>query len=141
MSFGLEKLSVVDKTARFELPCLDGAVLIVKPATEANKPYFNQVLKNSQVNSRSRRRNALGQKELDQLREMDCRLYPEHVIVGWEGLANGDGEAVVFSVEACKDFINELCEHAPWIFDELMLFTKNPENFVDLMDVEERTKN
>lgn len=142
MSFGhLKNLNVAEKTARFEIPILGEAVLIVKPATEANKPFFNAALKGipKQVSRPSKQQ--VTQKQLDASRENDRKLYPQHVIVGWERVTDDQGAEVAFSVDECQMFIDELINHAPWIFDDLRIFANNPTNFIDVMDIEVRSKN
>jgi hypothetical protein len=142
MSFDhLTKLEVRGKTQRFPIPALEGddMVLIVLPATEANKPFFNKQLKQTQTQGglRNKRRN-LNDRDLEMQRESDKALYSRYVLTDWENVFDDDGQAVPFSVEAAAEFLDKLPN---WLFDDLRFFCTSPNNFIELMDVEEKSKN
>ena len=132
-----------DKTARYTLHqiTVNGLtpVLIVAPATEANKPYFNALLKRAGKSARAVRAGAISAGMIEENRDEDKILYPKHVIKGWENLVDGKtGEVTKFSVRECTDFINALPD---WLFDDLSKFCGNPASFTELMDVQVNAKN
>ena len=139
MGFGhLKQLEVGEKTARFTLPIIEG-VLILKPATEANKPYFNKVLKSSrQRNLRIARTKTVDADALVEGRENDRELFPLYVVVGWEKVTDESGKIVEFSIEECQSFFEQLPD---WMLDEIRHFASDVSNFIDIMDVEEKIKN
>ncbi len=107
--------------------------LIVLPATQANKRYFNELLKRSK---RLQRQVQSGNIDVDLLstnRDEDKLLYPEYVITGWRHIYDAEGKHVPFSKEACTDFIAALPD---WIFDEISNFCRDPQNFVEQVNID-----
>lgn len=107
--------------------------LIVKPATELNKPYFNALLKRS---ARTARRAASGKIDaatIAQNRAEDRQLYPQHVVTGWTDVIGDDGKEVPFSKEDCADFLAAVDD---WVFDDLRNFCGTPTNFTSDDEIE-----
>lgn len=127
-----------DKTARYTLHqiTVNGKTptLIVAPATEANKPYFNALLKRAGKMAGALRAGNINAGMIEQNRGEDYDLYPRHVVKGWEDMVDGKtGKDVAFSKEECANFLSELPD---WLFDDLRNWCGNPANFAELMDVE-----
>ncbi len=132
-----------EKTARYTLHqiTVNGKTptLIVAPAMEANKPYFNAFLKRVGKISSALRAGSINAGMIEENRGEDFVLYPLHVVKGWEDMIDGKtGKAAVFSKEECANFLSELPD---WLFDDLRTFCGNPANFAELMDVEINAKN
>lgn len=136
----LRALEVRDKTARCTIYQIKGEpVLVVRPATEANKPYFNAVLKRTRKNVRAVQAGAISQAMIAENRSEDRELFPKHVVVGWEGVSDSHGAAVPFSEEACAEFLEALPD---WLFDEVRNFAGNSANFTDgVVDAEGKAGN
>lgn len=101
-------------------------VLRVKPATEANKPYFRELVKRANELSRQVRGRDIKAETLEESRDVDRVLYAEHIIVGWTNVIGEDGKDVPFSQKDCTDFL----ENIPgWVFDKCRTFCGEPENF------------
>lgn len=134
MSFkNLKKLDVRDGSVRYPLVQIEGEpFLLVRPATEANKPFFNAVMKRSKTSIRRLRAGKFDAATLAAHREEDRELYPQHIITGWGKVVDDDGKLVEFSQEKCAEFITQLPN---WIFDELREFCGNPSNHVRGDDV------
>jgi len=108
--------------------------LIVAPATEANKPYYNRLLKRAGKSARAVRAGAISSAMIDDNREEDKELYPKYVIKGWEDMVDGKtGKETKFSVAECADFLAALPN---WLFDDVRNYCGNPANFAELMDIE-----
>ena len=75
-----------DKTSRYTIHqiTVNGKTptLIVAPATEANKPYFNALLKRSGKSTRAVRAGMVSAGMIDETREEDRELYPRLVAKG-----------------------------------------------------------
>lgn len=132
-----------DKTAEFHLHqiTVNGKtpVLIVAPATEANKPYFNALLKRAGKSARQVRAGAISSGMIAENRDEDRDLYPKHVVKGWRDVIDGKtGEDVKFSAKECRAFLEALPD---WLFDDCRNFCGNPANFTDVVDVEVHAKN
>ena len=115
-------------TARYDLPLVSpGAHLVGHPAMETNRKYRDGLLALS--GDRIRRSTFTDRNdEDDQLdRDDDLKLYPEHVITGWGGITDTDGNDVPFTVDNCAAFLKSLPE---WLFDRVRVFFKVPENFI-----------
>jgi hypothetical protein len=125
----LQKLDIKDKTARYSFYQIrDEPTLILRPANEANKQYFNAVLSKSRKNVRAIQAGHVNQSMIAESRNKDRELYPSFVVVGWENVVDSQGEEVPFSSEACRDFLNALPD---WLFDELRTFAAKSSNFAE----------
>lgn len=141
MKFGyLKKLDVTNKTADFTIHQIEGApVLVLKPATEVNKPYFNAVLKRSRRNVRALKAGAVNTAMIAENREQDRELFPKFVIETWRDVVDSQRKSVEFNRENCEEFLRALPD---WIFDEIRDFAGNSTNFTDdAPDIEEKAKN
>lgn len=130
MSFNhLSRYDVARDPVEYVLYQLDGDPAIqLQPGTEVNKPYHNALLKrNAKLAQRFRAGTKVTREMLKDNREHDKVLYAKHVISGWDGITNDEGEEVPFTPEACRQFLAMLPD---WIFDEIRVFATNPANFV-----------
>ena len=122
--------------ATFELSELGGNVKLKgRIATEANKPYFNAMLKAGGKRLRELARGKLSAEMMARNREEDALLYPKYVITGWSGVEAEDRTPAVFSAEACAEFFAQLVKEAPWVFDRVRNFFAAPENFLEEEEV------
>jgi hypothetical protein len=129
----LKRFDVSRDAVRYDLDQLTGDMyLMVRPATDANKPLLNDALR--RVNARPRRARAkMDAERLDKTRDEDRQLYSQHVVVGWS-VKDGEGKAVPFSKEECLDFLTQLPN---WVFDDLRAFCGDPNNFLNLPEDDE----
>lgn len=134
----LKAFEVEAKTARYSMDNISingvSPVLIVSPATDANKPYFNSLLKKSA----KAKRGALKASTVTDNRNQDKALYAEYIIKGWEGLLDAEGVEAPFTVESAKSFLQSLPN---WLFDDMRIFCSDPSNFAEQLDVEVLAKN
>lgn len=144
MDFGnLKSMEVKgSSTAPFTFYQIEGEpVLHVSPATEANKPYFNELLKRN-TNRRVQaalRSGKFTTSMIEENRKNDRKLFPQLVIRGWEKVKDSTGEEAEFNLENVTAFIQALPD---WLFDELRNFAGEPLNFVEtLLDSEETSGN
>jgi hypothetical protein len=130
MSFNhLAKYDVAREPVPYTLYQLDGEPkLFLQPGTEVNKPYHNALLKrNAKLAQRFRAGTKVTREMLKENREHDKILYAKHVITGWEGIVDDDGNEVAFTPEVCRQFLAQLPD---WIFDDARVFATNPANFL-----------
>lgn len=124
------------KTVRYELSeiTVNGVspVLLVAPATDANKPYFNAMLKRVAATKKRPRGGAITMAFIDESREEDIQTYAEHIIKGWEDMIGADGKPIKFSVDECKEFLEAI---DTWIFDGIRAFCVDPKNFAGDLDI------
>lgn len=133
----LEALEVsTDKTAEYTLHQISvnglSPTLIVAPATEVNKPYFNALLKRASKIGRAVRAGNMTTAMIQEKRDKDKELYPKHVVKGWRDVVDRKGKVVKFSVEEVTSFLEQLPD---WLFDEVSQFCDNPANFVEVLDI------
>ena len=133
-----EDMSVkADTTAELTLHQIDvGGVsptLIVKPSTDANKPYFNALLKRSGRNMRQLQAGKITAGLIEENRAEDRELFPKFVIVGWKDMLDADGNSIEFTPQDCRDFVGSIPD---WLFDDITNFTKNPQNFLNTTSVD-----
>ena len=102
--------------------------LIVKPSTEANRPYYNELLKRMRRISRRVRGGGMDVETVERSRDEDRELFPLHVIEGWKDVYDANDKPVSYSVENCRDFLKVV---ADWIFDDVRNYCSDPTNFVD----------
>lgn len=138
----LQKLEIKGKTAEFELddiPWQPVPVLILKPATQHNKGYFNASLKSSGHKLAKIKRGNIDEKMLMENRKIDRKLFPEYVVVGWRNVVDSNYDEVPFTKENCTEFLDNLPD---WLFDKIREFAVFNENFMpEQIDVEEVSKN
>ena len=137
----LKKLEVSGtKTARLTLYALESEpVLILAPATESNKPYFNGLLKRNARHLNRIQSRTITVSVTKENRDDDRRLYAEHVVKGWESISDSQGNQVPFDKEACLEFLTALPDY---IFDDVRVFATNPRNFTEeMVDPEEVSGN
>jgi hypothetical protein len=60
-------------------------------------------------------------------RNEDRELFPIHVIAGWEGIEDCQGNEVPFNRDNVKEFVEALPD---WIFDQIRLHASMPERFL-----------
>ncbi|MES0340683.1 MAG: hypothetical protein ABUK08_00045 [Candidatus Humimicrobiaceae bacterium] len=143
MDFGhLKKLEIKDRVIDYPIEDIQGEpvpTLKIKPATQSNKPYFNAILRKSKSKVGSIQSGNININMLDENRTEDKKLFPKHVISGWNNVKDSSGESVLFTFDNCNDFINALPN---WIFDKIRNFAATSENFVEeIINVEEKAKN
>lgn len=149
MSFDhLKSLDVSHRTARCSLSFqtklpepgedVDYPVLIVKPATEANRAFANEQLRMTKKTAPAIRAGAVNMAMIAETRDNDRDLYAKHVVVGWEGIYDSNGEAVPFSHRECELFLKALPD---WAFDEIRNFCTTSQNFVEQIATEVIAKN
>ena len=131
-----------DTTAEFEFSSIvvNGVspTLTVKHAGEVNKPYFNDMLRQTKVVQQSAIRGGVNTQTLEQVRKVDRELFPNHVIAGWKNVFDENGEEVKFSKAECVNFVAALED---WMFEELTSFAKERGNFTTSINIEGITKN
>ncbi len=113
-------------------------VLTVAPATEANKPYFNALLKRASKTARQIQAGAVNTGLIEENRLEDRELYPKHIIKGWHDVFDADGTKVNFNRGNLKEFLDALPD---WLFDDLRSYCGSPANFSELVDIETSAKN
>ena len=129
----LKKLEVKEATTWVELPELGPkARVCVRPATEANKPYFNAMLRSAgQRARRMARTDRMTAEDAQQSRAEDRQLFPRYVLVNWEGIEDTDGNPAAFNADHAREF----CEKMPdWIFDKIRNAASTPERFLSEHD-------
>ncbi len=139
----LKKFEVKDNTAEYTIFQIDGEpTLILKPAVESNKPYFNSVLRKSRKKVKAAQAGSINSQMIKENRAEDRELFPKYVIVGWKNVVDNEGKESPFSEENCSDFINSLPD---WLFDQIRTFASASENFVndtiDTIDIGGKAKN
>lgn len=126
----LKKLDVLkDNTTWVELPEVSpGARVLLKPATEVNKPYFNAMLKNAGARARRlARTEKITTEDVALNRAEDRELFPRHVLVSWEGILDSESKPVPFSYDHAREFCAQLPD---WLFDRLRNIATTPERFL-----------
>lgn len=139
----LKAFEVQAKTSRYEMRQITindhTPVLIVEPATEANKPFFNALLKESGKATNAMRRGKMKPQTLTESRDRDRIHYSKYIVKGWEYVLDGEtGEDAPCTPENVLAFLKNLPD---WLFDDLRMYCTDPSNFADQLDVEVLAKN
>ena len=131
-----------DKTAEFKIHQITvnekTPTLIVAPATDANKPYFNALLKRAGKSARQVKAGKMDASLIEENRDEDRALYPKFVLRGWMDMIDANGKDVKFTPKDAAKFLEALPD---WIFDQLRNFCGEASNYSDVMDVEIVAKN
>jgi hypothetical protein len=126
----LKKLEVRrEATTWVELPEVSPKARVqVRPATEANPPYFNAMLKTAAPRARRvTRTDRVSIEDTAENRDEDRALFPRYVLVGWEGILDTAGQPVPFSSDHARDFCRALPD---WLFDRIRNVAATPERFL-----------
>ena len=130
----LKKLEIKDKTATYVMDQIEGdPSLTVKPSTEANKPFFNELLRTNKRSVKAVAKGSVTTELIDSNRDNNKRLFSKYVVVGWSGVTDSEGKAVTFSQTNCLEFLEALPN---WIFDDINRFCSDPTNFVEQVDID-----
>lgn len=105
--------------------------LMLKPATEANKPFARAQLLRSNKRMRSTGGRGVSLETIEGSRDDDRDLYPRFVITGWGNVFDQSGNEVAFSVKECEEFLTALPN---WVFDGVRAYATNAQNFASLND-------
>lgn len=126
----LKKLDVTaEKTAIYTFFNIEGEFqLVVKPATEANKPLFNALLRRARKNNKAVQAGAINLGMISANRDEDRDLYSQHVVIGWKKVVDANGKEVEFNTSNCLDFLKAIPDYE---FDGLREFCSNPMSFID----------
>ncbi len=108
--------------------------LMVKPATEANKPFARAQLKSSNKKLKLSSARGITVESLEATRKDDRALYPKYIITDWGNVFDDEGLEVPFNAENCKEFIDAIPD---WIFDQMRQFCAVPANFAETADEQE----
>lgn len=140
----LSKMNVsAEKIVEYPLYQIDGVgdetpVLLLKPANESNKPYYNDLLRKSRSKMSAISSKKITANTVKQNRDEDRALFADHVIAGWRSIPDADGNAVEFSKENAKAFFESI---PSWIFDDIRVFAQDMTNYIDSADGEDTAKN
>ncbi len=119
-------------TSRYTFYELEGAPwLEVRPATEANKPYYNAVLRRGMRHQSRVKVGAVTADLLDETRDEDRVLYAEHIGNAWGRVKDATNKEVKFSKENLAEWLVALPN---WVFDNLRQHCGNPQSFVNVPD-------
>lgn len=129
MTFDFSNLEVRQSTAWVEMPELgDGARVAVKPATEANPTYYNNLLRRAAARARRMARtDRVTVEDAAANRSDDRDLFPKYVLVNWEKVLDTKGKAVPFNADTSKEFCAKLPD---WLFDRIRNVASTPERFL-----------
>lgn len=118
-----------DATAEFTFDGIESEPrLTVRPATEANRGFLDEVLLQSKRLARRLKGGKMSPEVLKASRDQDRELYPLHVVVGWDEktVLDAAGQPVPFSPEACAEFLRAVPDD---MFERLRSFCVNADNF------------
>lgn len=129
MTFDFSKLEVRQAVAWVDMPELsDKARIAVKPATEANVPYYNNLLRRAAARARrAARTDRITVEDAAANRSDDRDLYPRYVLSNWENVLDVDGKVVPFSADNVREFCAKLPD---WLFDRIRNVASTPERFL-----------
>ena len=109
--------------------------LVCRPASEANPPYFNALLKR-QRRGRARLGARVDVATIRKLRDDDRYLLAAYCVQDWDPdtVRDVNGEAVPFSIEACHDLFRALPDE---LFDDFRNEVADSSTFEILDDPED----
>ena len=137
----LQQLNIsTQSTVDFPMYQLAGEpVLKLLPASESNRDYFNALLRKTSAKGKRLQKKVFTAEMLKDAREEDRIMYAKHILKGWEGITDKEGNDVPFTEGEALGFLSSLPD---WIFDEIRAFASDIQNFIENpIDVEEKAKN
>jgi len=129
MTFDFSNLEVRNTVAWVEMPELsDTGRVAVKPATESNAPYYNNLLRRAAARARRMARTDRITVEDSAMNHADDRdLYPKYILANWEGVFDTKGKPVPFNADNAREFCAKLPD---WLFDRIRNVATTPERFL-----------
>ena len=125
--FDFSNYDPTKRSAFFDLPLETGGSLELLHSGQSNRPYANALAKASAKAQAPRAGDDTGALAmLDNSLELDRKLFPQFVIVGWSGIKNKAGKAVELSPATCAEFLRALPD---WIVQRISSFASRPTNF------------
>lgn len=126
----LKKLDVTSESvARWTMMDVEGQPFLnVRLAGEANKPFFNELVRRAKRANKAVQAGAVGADLLATNRDEDRVLYSKYIVFGWGNVVDSEGKQVPFTEANCLEFLQQLPD---WLFDKLRAFCSSVENFVD----------
>ena len=127
----LDKFDIRTAQSWIDIPELGKkARILLKPATDVNGMYYNQMLKLSGKRVRQMvKTDEITAEDAALNRDDDIILYPLYVISDWQGLDAEDGGEVPFNRENSKKLCVQLGKKAPHIMDRMRNHASTPERF------------
>lgn len=134
----LQKLDPAARTSWLSLPEItpagcDTAAVELRHAGEANKPYWNAMLRRAaqRVRQTGGRPERVDAQAVIDGRNEDRAILPKYVLVGWRNIFDKDGNPVECTDEAKIEF----CEQVPaCVFDRMRNHAADVMNYLDELD-------
>jgi hypothetical protein len=98
----------------------------VRPASRANKEYFNALLRRMGKLRKSLERGDVTVEMLDKQDRLVRDLYADHVVVSLSGWCDSEGEEVPSNAETIKSLMEQLPDAQ---FEDLAEFATDEDNF------------
>lgn len=146
----VKKFNIQGRTARVYLPELQHPDQLttpwidVKPTSQANRDYFNALLKLGTQLQRKKSSEALTVAAIKKDRLQQAALFRDHVIANWGEMMDDEGNVVDFSEDNVWELLSALVKDAPELFDKIRDVADNPSEFYEAdeeVDVEELVGN
>ncbi len=116
-----------DRTTWYEFPIeLPGNPrLKLKHAGRSNRAYTQAIIDANAKGGQKRRAQTID--ALDDGLNLDRRLFPKHVIVGWDRVQDSEGKPIPYGANVCLEFLKALPD---WLVQDVSIFAAKPENFL-----------
>ncbi len=136
----LKKLEIRNEAVDYPMYQIDeDVVLKLLPALEINKPYYNDLFRNSRGRVKAIQSSKLNVGMLKDNRNEDRVLYSKHVVKGWTGVVDDDGKEVPFTEKDALGFLTALPDY---IFEDIRNFATEIQNYIeDIINTEDIAKN
>ncbi len=106
----------------------EDAILHLLPAAEANKPYWNAVLRYSDSKLKGgKKKTSIDAATLEKNRKIDKQLIANYCLVGWEGIKDTSGDDVPFTKENGLEFLMALPGR---LFDPIKTWAADADNYL-----------
>ena len=128
-----------DKALPFVISFRDVSFRIfARPATEANKPYWNFIMRKVEENQQRGGAVALNASTTSEARLKDAEAFAEFCVDGWDQeigdgllpLLDNDGAPVPFSKDEAAELLRELAINVRPAFDAFRTWVTNETNFM-----------
>jgi len=111
------------------LGCEDAPVFEMKFAGKGNRGYQSATIKLTN-DPRLRASGKMTEHRLEDIRDIEAKLFAKHVIVGWKNVYKG-GQPSPCTYENALELLRALYNRRPDIFQMITAFAREPENFLD----------
>lgn len=103
--------------------------LLVLPAAEINRPYWNAVMSSAAARPTRRQAGKITDAMIREARCADARIFARHVVKGWRNVRDDAGKEPELTTDEVEAFLVSLIDQAPDQWEIFRMFVTDLSNW------------